>query len=78
MSADDAGQWRWVEPGVVFAAHDFQSAVHGGSGGVRDRGAIESALMRPVQLALYAEPDAADLASLRHSDGNLSNTTILP
>ena len=63
MSAANPARWRWVEAGVAFAIHDFQIAEHGGSDGVRDGGAIESALMRPVNLALYAEPDAADLAA---------------
>ena len=63
MSAGDLGPWRWVEASVVFAIHDFQIAEHGGSDGVRDREAIESALMRPVNLAHYGEPDAADLAA---------------
>ena len=63
MSAANLARWRWVETSVAFAIHDFQIAEHGGSDGVRDRGAIESALMRPVNLALYAEPDAADLAA---------------
>ena len=62
-AAANLARWRWVETSVVFAIHDFQIAEHGGSDGVRDRGAIESALMRPVNLALYAEPDAADLAA---------------
>ena len=59
MSAANPARWRWVEAGMAFAIHDFQIAEHGGSDGVRDGGAIESALMRPVNLALYAEPDAA-------------------
>ena len=63
MSAGDVGRWHWVEASVVFAIHDFQIAEHGGSDGERERGTIESALMRPVNLALYAEPDAADLAA---------------
>ena len=63
MSAANLARWHWVETSVVFAIHDVQIAEHGGSDGVRDRGAIESALVRPVNLALYAEPDAADLAA---------------
>ncbi len=31
--------------------------------GVRDQGLIESALARPLNLAAYGEPDAADLAA---------------
>ena len=72
MSADDVGRWHWVEAGVVFAIHDFQIAEHGGSDGVRDRGAIESALVRPINLALYTEPDAADLAA-SHAYGLAKN-----
>ena len=63
MSAANPARWRWVEASVAFAIHDSQIAEHGGSDGVRDGGTIESALMRPVNLALYAEPDAADLAA---------------
>ncbi len=55
--------WRWVDSNVVFAIHDRQLAEHGGLDGIRDRGAIESALSRPVNLAQYGNPDAARLAA---------------
>ena len=55
--------WRWVEADVAFAIHDRQLAEHGGLDGVRDRGAVESALVRPQNLAVYGTPDAADLAA---------------
>jgi len=55
--------WRWVAPGLVYAVHDHQIAEHGGLDGIRDRGAVESALSKPENLALYAHPDAADLAA---------------
>jgi death-on-curing protein len=55
--------WVWVREDVVFAAHDRQLAEHGGAEGVRDRGAVLSALARPVNLAGYGAPDAADLAA---------------
>jgi death-on-curing protein len=55
--------WRWVAADVVFAIHDRQLAEHGGLDGVRDRGAVESALARPQNLAAYGAPDAADLAT---------------
>jgi death-on-curing protein len=55
--------WRWLAPDVVMAAHDRQLSEHGGGQGVRDAGLIESALARPVNLAAYGEPDAADLAA---------------
>ena len=54
---------RWIADGLVFAVHERQIAEHGGAIGVRDAGAIESALARPRNLAAYGEPDWADLAS---------------
>lgn len=55
--------WVWVDPRVLLAAHEEQLAEHGGAGGTRDLGLYESALARPRNLALYGEPDAADLAA---------------
>lgn len=56
-------RWRWVRPDVVYAIHDAQLAEHGGPPGVRDEGALESALARPQNKAAYGEPDAAQLAA---------------
>lgn len=58
-------EWRWVGPEVAYAIHDRQIAEHGGLDGVRDRGAVESALARPRNLAASGEPDAAFLAAAR-------------
>ena len=55
--------WVWVMPGVATAAHAEQLAEHGGGAGVRDAGALESAMGRPVNLALYGTPDVAELAA---------------
>ena len=55
--------WRWISDIVVFAIHDRQLSEHGGLGGIRDRGAVESALARPRNLAAYGNPNAADLAA---------------
>ena len=55
--------WRWVDAAVVHAIHDRQLAEHGGLSGVRDAGAVESALARPQNLVAYGAPDAADLAA---------------
>ena len=63
MSSVNVDRWHWVDSNVVFAIHDYQLAEHGGADGVRDRGAIESAVMRPVNLAHYGAPDAAELAA---------------
>jgi death-on-curing protein len=56
-------KWRWVASEVVYAIHDRQISEHGGLLGVRDSGAVESALSRPQNQAAYGEPDAADLAA---------------
>ena len=55
----------WLEKALVIAIHDRQLAEHGGSGGVRDDGLLESALARPQQLSAYGDPapDLADLAA---------------
>jgi death-on-curing protein len=55
--------WRWVDAQVVQAIHDRQLNEHGGLAGIRDQGAVESALARPQNLAAYNEPDAAALAA---------------
>jgi len=56
-------EWIWIDIRIVLAAHDEQLAEHGGAVGVRDGGALESALARPQNLAAYGEPDAAALAA---------------
>lgn len=55
--------WRWVGADVVAAIHDRQTAEHGGPEGVRDAGAVASALARPQNPAAYGTPDAAVLAA---------------
>ena len=55
--------WTWIDPSVILAVHDEQIAEHGGSAGLRDRGLLESALARPLNLAAYGKPDHADLAA---------------
>ena len=55
--------WHWVATAVAEAAHAEQLTEHGGGEGVRDAGALESAMMRPRNLALYGEPDFAGLAA---------------
>lgn len=55
----------WIEAALALAIHDRQLAEHGGSGGVRDRSLLDSALARPKQLFAYGNPppDLADLAA---------------
>lgn len=55
--------WRWISESLIFAVHDRQMAEHGGSDGIRDRGAVESALAGPRNLVSYGLPDTFDLAA---------------
>lgn len=56
-------KWRWIGELVTHAIHDRQIAEHGGLAGLRDAGALASALARPQNLVQYASPDAANLAT---------------
>jgi death-on-curing protein len=57
------GDPLWVTLEVALAAHAEQIAEHGGGEGVRDHGALESAMARPQNLAAYGKPDMAHLAA---------------
>ena len=54
----------WLSRELILAIHDEQLAEHGGAGGIRDEGLLESALARPLNRASYGEPDVAELAAL--------------
>jgi death-on-curing protein len=47
----------WIMDEVVLAVHDEQLAEHGGLSGVRDLGAVQSAIARPRNLASYEQCD---------------------
>jgi len=55
----------WVRADVVEAIHQRQLSEHGGAEGVRDAGALASALDRPRNRLAYGNPppDLADLAA---------------
>ena len=55
--------WRWVDRRALLLLHEDSLAEHGGARGLRDEGLLESALARPLNLAVYGQPDAADLAA---------------
>ena len=54
---------HWIHLSAVLQFHDHSIAEFGGSYGVRDRGAIESALHRPRNLLHFGDPDIFDLAA---------------
>jgi death-on-curing protein len=61
------GEPRWVDRVVVDAVHWDQLREHGGLAGIRDEGALESALARPRHKWHYE--DITDLAGLAAAYG---------
>ena len=61
--------WRWVDRRVLLLLHDESIAEHGGAPGLRDEGLLDSALARPLNLALYGPPNVPDVADLAASYG---------
>ncbi len=55
--------WKWINRQVLLLLHEESLAEHGGASGLRDQGLLDSALARPLNLSMYAEPDLADLAA---------------
>jgi death on curing protein len=54
---------EWLSVTMVEAIHDEQLAVHGGPPGLRDRGALESALDRPRNKWAYEQAELPELAA---------------
>ncbi|MGN6460751.1 MAG: type II toxin-antitoxin system death-on-curing family toxin [Pseudolabrys sp.] len=61
MSEDTEIEWLTVE--MIVAIHDEQLAVHGGPSGIRDSGALESALDRPRNEWAYEQAELPELAA---------------
>ena len=59
----DRSEPRWIDETVILAVHDRQLGEHGGPAGVRDAGALASALARPVNQWHYGTDDACALAA---------------
>lgn len=55
--------WKWVHRQALLLLHEESLAEHGGASGLRDEGLLDSALARPLHLALYGQPDIAALAA---------------
>ena len=56
-------RWEWIELDTVLDAHDQQILAYGGSSGIRDLGALESAINRPRNHAAYGVTDPHVLAA---------------
>ena len=48
-------RWVWLDANDALAIHDRALVLHGGASGVRDEGLLQSAMVRPQQLAAYGE-----------------------
>lgn len=55
--------WRWLDKQALLLLHGESLAEHGGAAGMRDEGLLDSALARAQNLAVYGDPDVADLAA---------------
>ena len=53
----------WVDLALVLLIHERSLAHHGGAEGIRDSGALESALALPQNLSLYESPSLSELAA---------------
>lgn len=53
----------WLSEQAALAIHDRQLAEHGGPSGLRDVGALASALARPVNRWAYGDDDRCALAA---------------
>jgi death on curing protein len=55
--------FAWINPRALLLLHGESLVLHGGAPGIRDNGLLESALMRPQNLALYGQPDVFECAA---------------
>jgi death-on-curing protein len=53
----------WLTRQMIIAIHDEQLAIHGGAGGLRDEGMLESALDRPRNKWAYEGAELPELAA---------------
>ncbi len=53
----------WLTRQIMVAIHDEQLAIHGGAGGLRDAGMLESALDRPRSKWSYEKTELPELAA---------------
>lgn len=54
---------RFLSVELAFAVHERQLAEHGGLGGVKDEGLLDSAIARPLNKHAYGENDLSALAA---------------
>ena len=54
---------EWLTISMIVSIHDEQLVVHGGPGGIRDMGALESAIDRPRNKWAYEQAELPELAA---------------
>lgn len=54
---------EWLTVAMIVAIHDEQLVIYGGPGGIRDLGALESALDRPRNKWAYEQAELLELAA---------------
>lgn len=64
---------RWLTRKFVDAIHDDQLKQHGGLPGVRDEGAVESALARPKHLQTYGDDPSIERLAAAYGVGLARN-----
>lgn len=55
--------FAWINRHALLLLHGESLVLHGGAPGIRDEGLLESALMRPENLAACGKPDVFDCAA---------------
>jgi death-on-curing protein len=55
--------FAWINRQALLLLHGESLVLHGGAPGIRDAGLLDSALMRPQNLAAYDKPDVFDCAA---------------
>ena len=68
----------WLDVDEVIDMHAEQLAIFGGPEGIRDRGLLESAILRPVNQWNYGQKDMAALAAAYADDGDGGDTGDSP
>jgi death-on-curing protein len=64
----------WIRQDVVLAIHEEALVQHGGPGGVRDPGLLESALARPRNLVTYSDrPPSLHRLAAAYAKGIVAN-----
>lgn len=63
----------WVRKEALIALHDRSLALHGGPGGIRDEGLLQSALQRPINRFLYEQETDLSVLAGTYAVGIASN-----